>query len=399
MVFEELVQSAIRWPGMPMAVYRKTLPSLRDSTLQEFKTEIDSNLYTWREKDMQSRFINGAFINWRGLDDPQKAKSSEYACIVMEEADEFTLDDFKFLRARVRKKGPWPLRIILVLNPCDEEHWIYKQFVEHRKDYEESGGLMVLHLSSYDNEENLPENYIQNQMAGLTKDEINRYIFGQWGAILRGKPVYVDVLNPNIHLQKWEIRNDMTLLRGWDFGFNHPACSFRLMDSLGRMNCRTAVLGDKEHLDIFARRIKKFTVENFPQMPVQDFGDPRGHDNMPSGKETCFDVLAEIGINAVGERGSREYVEKGIRSVRNNFTTLVGGMPNLSIDPDNTLIRTAYFVKYVRGDDGKALKDGYWEHTCDADRYIDHHLDMCGGKSVKDAIMLSKQRILKRKHQ
>ena len=34
-VIEEVIQSGLQWPKMPMAVYRKTMPALRDSTLHD----------------------------------------------------------------------------------------------------------------------------------------------------------------------------------------------------------------------------------------------------------------------------------------------------------------------------------------------------------------------------
>src|SRR5690606_22073214 len=93
----------------------------------------------------------------------------------------------------------------------------------------------------------------------------------------------------------------------------------------------------------------------------------------PNGRETCFEVLQSFGISAVGERGSRDYVEEGIRQVKKEFSTLIQGIPQLTIDPGCSLIRAAYFGRYVRGDDGRPLKDGYYEHVADADRYISHH--------------------------
>jgi hypothetical protein len=183
----------------------------------------------------------------------------------------------------------------------------------------------------------------------------------------------------------------MQLLRGWDFGFNHPACSFRLVDEYGRKNCAFAMLGEKEELDLFARRVIQQTEHRFPGAYVKDFGDPRGHDKAGPGRETCFDVLKDCGIYAIGERGSREYVESGIKEIRREFSTLIAGSPELTIDPANTLLRVAYLGgKYVRDEDGKPLKDGYYEHICDADRYIPHHYKF--DSAVKTAIQNWKEK-------
>ncbi len=373
-VVKEVEQSALQWPGMPMAVYRKTMPALRDSTLHEFRAHSDSNLGTFKMREDKYLYVNNSFVNFRGLDDPAKAKSSNYALIVMEEAEEFSLEDFRRLNERVRAPGSWPHRIILVLNPVDEDHWIYNQFVENAEEWNKMGGLKVLHFSTYDNIGNLPPGYIEQVTVGLDPDEINRYIHGQWGTVTKGEPVYAKILNPAIHLRKVTQYPGQLLLRGWDFGYNHPAVSFRLVDEKGRMNIKHCMMGEKIDLPDFIPGVVSRTAQVFGQdIRLLDFGDPRGHDKAPNGKETCFQILQEFGISAKGERGTRDYVEPGIRQVRKEFSTLIEGVPQLTMDPSASLIRAAYFGRYVRDDDGNPKKDGYYDHICDADRYISHH--------------------------
>ncbi len=373
-VVKEIEQSAMQWPKMPIGVYRKTMPALRDSTLHEFKSHSNPDLGEFKAREDKYLYVNDSFVNFRGLDDPTKAKSTNYALIVMEEAEEFSYEDFERLNERIRAPGQWPHRIILVLNPVDEDHWIYKQFVTNKAVWEKAGGLLVLHFSSYDNIKNLPPGYIEQASAGKTPEEIDRYIHGMWGTVVRGAPVYASILNPNLHLRTADRYPGQTLLRGWDFGFNHPAVSFRLVDPLGRMNIAWCMKGEKIDLPEFVPRVVSETSRVFGnQVQVRDFGDPRGHDSGQNGKGSCFDVLSEFGISAVGERGSRNYVEEGIRQVKKEFSTLIEGVPMLTIDPKCPFLRPAYFGRYVRDDDGSPKKDGYWEHPADADRYISHH--------------------------
>ncbi len=375
-VIKELERSGLDYPGIHMGVYRKTMPALRDSTLQEFKEHI-APVGRYGEKAEKFIFSNESFINFRGLDDPTKAKSTEYGLLVMEEAEEFTLEDFRYLNQRVRQKGAWPLRIVLVLNPVDEEHWIYKEFVDNSEYYAKNGGLLVLKFSTRDNLKNLPPDYIAQSTIGMSAAEIARMIDGEWGTIVKGKPVYGTILNPDIHLRILPVKDSIYLLRGWDFGHNRPACSMRLVDPIGRMNCSFSMLGDREYLDVFAGRVLSTTKTlGYEGLKVFDYGDPRGHDkgqSSQSGTSTAFEILAECGIHATGERGSRDYVEPGIKQVRAEFSQLINGVPKLTINPTNTLLRNAYFNRYVRGDDGKPIKDGLYEHVVDADRYISHH--------------------------
>lgn len=394
---KELENSALQWPGMPMAVYRKTMPALRDSTLTEFNKHSDENLGRYKYRDDRYEYISGAFVNFRGLDDATKAKSTNYALVVLEEAEEFTFEEFRRLNERVREKGDWPLRTILVLNPVDESHWIYQQFEDNKDEWAASGGLKVIHFSTYDNIENLPEGYIEQVSVGMTPDEIDRYIHGKWGTIIRGTSVYANILNPQIHLRKMDRYPGQTLLRGWDFGFNHPAVSFRLVDEYGRMNIAHEYMETKKDLTDFVPLVVARTNSIFGMdVKIFDFGDPRGHDKAQNGKGSCFETLAEFGIQARGERGSREYVESGISQVKKEFSTLIDGVPQLTIDPACTLIRSAYFGKYVRDDTGYPRKDGFYEHICDADRYISHHHK--SDNAVKQAMAQRKARRFEKMH-
>jgi hypothetical protein len=236
-------------------------------------------------------------------------------------------------------------------------------------------GLLVLHLSTYDNIRNLPPGYVAQISAGLTPDEIERYVHGKWGSIIRGEPVYGKLLNPDLHLRVFDYKpGQFSLLRGWDFGFNHPACSFRLVDNLGRKNIDFEMLGEKEYLDNFARRVKQETELRYGQfIRTLDFGDPRGHDKSDKGS-TSFEILQENGITAQGERGVKAYIMPGVKQVRKELSTLIQGIPELTINPGCSYIRAAYFGKYVMDEDGMSPnKDGLYEHLCDADRYISHH--------------------------
>lgn len=372
-VVKEIEQSCCQWENMKVAIYRKTMPALRDSTLTEFKEHSNPDLGKFIYREDEYRYPNGSFVRFRGLDEASKAKSTNYSMVILEEAEEFTFEEFKRLKERARQKGPWPVRVVLVLNPVDEDHWIYEQFIKNPKEWEDNGGLDVIHFSTFDNLDNLPEGYIEQVSAGLTESEKRRLLHGEWGTIVKGKVVYGDALNPMVHLRHIDYYPGMTLLRGWDFGFNRPATSFRLVDELGRMNTRFAMIGHKEHLQDFAPQVIAKTHALFPDIgTIFDFGDPRGHDNKDT-KGTSFDILSDFGINARGERGSRDYVMEGIRQVRKELSTMIQGVPQLTIDPNCPHVRTAYFARYVMGDDGKPHKDGFYDHICDADRYISHH--------------------------
>ena len=406
MAVEEVNTLIAEYPGIVIQVMRKTMPSLRDSTLHEFLKYLDPNLGTYSKKFDNFNCGNDALVRFRGLDEATKTKGTEPAVIVLDEADEFTYEDFLTLKGRIRQVNrapggrPYPLYLILLFNPVEETHWLYLQFVKNAKAYDEAGGLLLLELTTYDNIANLPPDYIKTTTAGMSLDEIDRYIMGKWGALVKGKPVYADVLNPQLHLAQWKFDPSVhVLLRGWDFGYNHPACVFRIKDALNRKNIDFAMIGEKEFIDVFAQKVLAQTLARYGNaVKVFDYCDPRGHDksaNSTEGAESAVQVLNELGIHPIGERGIRAYQEPGIKIIRKEFSTLINAVPELTINPECVIMRTAYFAKYVRGDDGLPVKDGFYEHPADADRYISYN-DRSNA-AVKDAIIRHQQKMSTRR--
>jgi len=397
---EEVSALASEHPGIEIYVMRKTMPALRDSTMQEFNNLIPPELGHLNGKLDNFNFINGSVVKFRSLDNPTKLKSTNPAVIVLDEADEFTWEDFKILKDRCRQKRgpnskepPFPLHIILILNPVDEEHWIPTQFVKNAKSYQDVG-LLVVRFSTRDNLAHLPPGYIGQVTAGMTAEEVNRYVEGHWGSISRGPAIYGDIFNADLHIKRWTISTDMILCRGWDFGFNRPACVFRLKDSYGRKNINFEMLGEKEYLEDFARRVIAQTERRYGKIKIFDYCDPRGFDKSDKGA-TSVEILNGVGVYPEGERGVRAYVGPGIKEVRRELSTLIMGEPELTIDPDCTIIRAAYGGKYVRDEDGEPKKDGYYDHLCDADRYIAHNDK--SSHSVKDAMAAHKAKMLNKK--
>lgn len=72
---------------------------------------------------------NGAQFIFKGLDNPEKIKSIKgISDVVMEEASEFTLDDYTQLTLRLRDKKHTNKQIYLMFNPVSKVNWVYNAF-------------------------------------------------------------------------------------------------------------------------------------------------------------------------------------------------------------------------------------------------------------------------------
>lgn len=72
---------------------------------------------------------NGAQFIFKGLDNPEKIKSIKgISDVVMEEASEFTLDDYTQLTLRLRDRKHKQKQIYLMFNPVSKVNWVYAAF-------------------------------------------------------------------------------------------------------------------------------------------------------------------------------------------------------------------------------------------------------------------------------
>lgn len=90
---------------------------------------------------------NGAQFIFKGLDNPEKIKSIKgVSDFVMEEASEFTLDDYTQLTLRLRDKKHKYKQIYLMFNPVSKVNWTYNAFF-----IKQPKNTVVYHTSYKDN--------------------------------------------------------------------------------------------------------------------------------------------------------------------------------------------------------------------------------------------------------
>jgi len=112
-------------------VIRKVQTTIRKSIFKDFETIISQwelgEYFKVTPSDLSITCkLNGAKIDFTGLDDPEKIKGiSQYKRVLMEELSEFEKADFDQIRKRLRAKEGQ--QIFALFNPVDETHWIKKE--------------------------------------------------------------------------------------------------------------------------------------------------------------------------------------------------------------------------------------------------------------------------------
>lgn len=112
---------------------RKVGATVHDSIFEDVKQCLESWQLLDKCKVNNSAYRielpNGAQFIFKGLDNPEKIKSIKgVSDVVMEEASEFTLDDYTQLTLRLRDKRHKDKQIYLMFNPVSKSNWVYNAF-------------------------------------------------------------------------------------------------------------------------------------------------------------------------------------------------------------------------------------------------------------------------------
>lgn len=370
----ELIFLALENPGFTYLIARKTMPSLRDTTFKTFLSVCPPELIKKTDKtNMVWTLINGAEFIFRGLDDMEKMKSLEIAGGFVDEANEIDRPMFDTLKSRVRqkvnKKEPTMYRFIIALNPGEETEWIPMLYL-----HEKLPGHELYQSTTIDNLHNLPRNYLQTLESTYTKDMQQRMIWGLFGKVHKGRPVFPQFQRGD-YIKPVEFDPTLPLVRGWDFGYNHPVCIFA---QIKRKQLRIIgeVLGDQIYLDKFVeQKVMPYQQLLFHTLKLKplDFCDPRGSDESDKGM-TSIQILNSFGIYPVYRR---TFIEEGLKVINNFMDTIdeETGEPNYLIHPrcKNLIEGNNGGYHRVAGED-KPNKDNIYDNAQDGKRYLAIHL-------------------------
>jgi len=161
---------------------------------------------------------NGSQFIFTGLDDQEKLKSIEGVTGVwMEEATEFSQEDFEQLDLRLRGVTKYPKQITLTFNPISDQHWIKRVFFD-----DPIQDVFTLHTTYLDNA------FIDDEYKMVMENKkktnpryYNIYALGNWGTAegLVFSRVETRLIRP-------EEVADLDLVQGLDFGYTNDPSAF-----------------------------------------------------------------------------------------------------------------------------------------------------------------------------
>lgn len=117
---------------------------------------------------------------------------------VCDEGEEWTSEmEFEKIMLSIRKKGIQN-RIIVIMNPCDSNHWVYKRFIEGSHKVVEIDGVQVqisthpnvlhIHTTYLDNLDNLSDEFLKEveYMKANDPEKYAHVFIGRWADVAEG---------------------------------------------------------------------------------------------------------------------------------------------------------------------------------------------------------------------
>lgn len=186
---------------------RYTMVSANISIIPEFleKVELDGDIknFKYTKTDVINK-RSGSHIMFRGIKTSSGNQTAKLKSIygisvfVCDEAEEWTDEDsFEKIMLSIRQVGIRNL-IIVIMNPCDSNHWVYKRFIENTHKLVEYDGVPVqistapnvlhIHTTYLDNKEHLSKQFIEEveKMKVENPEKYAHVVIGRWADVAEG---------------------------------------------------------------------------------------------------------------------------------------------------------------------------------------------------------------------
>lgn len=186
---------------------RYTMVSAGISVIPEVREKIEldgtQDYFKVTKTDIVNK-MTGATIMFRGINTSSGNQTARLKSIhgvttfVVDEAEEWTSEvDFERIMLSIRQQG-LQNRVIIIMNPSDSNHWVYKRFIEktHKEVYFDGVPVQIstdprvlhIHTTYLDNIENLSPEFL-NEVMDMKKNDPQKYahvMIGRWADVSEG---------------------------------------------------------------------------------------------------------------------------------------------------------------------------------------------------------------------
>lgn len=351
-----LIMKALNFEGLNIGIARKTMPALKMTARRLILDLLKQyGLYQTSAFNKTENYyqLNKSRLQFFSLDDPEKIKSTEFNYLWLEEATEFTYQDYLVLLTRLSAPTPQGLnnQMFLTLNPTDINCWIAKYLLNQKE--------VTVVKSTYRDNKFLSKDYIQTLLSlkNYNQQAYKIFALGEWGAS-------DTLIYTNWQMCQSEPSSYDEIFWGLDFGFNNPTAIVKvfLKDKIYFVEEKLY----KTHLTntLLIEELKNLIpVQNRSQTIYADSAEP--------------DRIAEISSAGFNIRPALKSVLDGIMFIKSCPLNIIKESPNLIKEIQSYSWKTT--LNGQTTEDPIKLND----HALDAMRYAIYTHKNCQNSSVQ----------------
>ncbi|WP_424244370.1 phage terminase large subunit [Elusimicrobium posterum] len=312
--------------GLKIGIGRKIGSTLSYSVIRPFEELLKKyGEYDEKAHNKTSRtydFENGSSILFFGLDDVEKIKSTEFNYIWLEEATDYSYEDYLFLTTRLSAEKPegWLRnKMTMTMNPGSNLHWIYTELIQKKK-------AEVINTTYKDNPFLDPE-YVKSleDLEFADKNIFDKLAKGLW--VAKTESVYDrwDILSKKV----WPKEEGNEVLYGLDFGFNNPSALIKIIVHDGEIYAEEVLYERRLTNSDLIRRFEDLEVSKKFEM-IADSEDPNR-----------IKEIEDEGYNVYGAKKTKVFgevnqVKKYKIHVLESSKNLISELKNYSWKKDST---------------------------------------------------------------
>jgi len=329
----------LTYAGARALVARKTNTALAGSAMVTYREDIlhpqEGIVYFGgnRIRPPAFHYPNGSELVVNGLDKPEKVKSTAFDLALINEATEVDIDDWEFVRSRLRHGATPYHQLMADVNPDAPGHWLNCRM---------NDGMTTRLLSRHQDNPRFYDaikqewteegyNYIEGVLGGLTGVRLARLRYGMWSAA--SGTVYEDSWDRarNV-IDRFPIPKEWPRYMAVDFGFVHPfVCLWAAQDPDGRLIIYRQIYQTKRLVEDHAKQIKHYSRWG------QDGGDPLPREIITDhDAEDKATLERHLGLHTMP---AHKNVSSGIQAVASRFKAQGDGKPRIMIFRDSLVER------------------------------------------------------------
>lgn len=291
------------YPGSHGAVLRETLPKVTTTTMKEFfKWLPKSWIKSFNKADRVLTLVNGSTCVFSylmqqgsGSDTTSNVLSATFDWALVDQVEDpgIVYKDFTDLLGRLRGSAKYigddptmprtgPRWLFLACNPT--RNWVYKKLIEPYQIYKKTGKITpdliyntnknelmieVVEGSTYENKDNVPEDFIETLEMTYTGQMKDRFLNGEWAG-------YEGLVYPNFDTARNVVNHDwiveyfyelrksykVTIIEGFDYGLAVPSCyMLGFVDPFGNIFIMDGYYDKEKPIEYIATEINKIKSE------------------------------------------------------------------------------------------------------------------------------------------